>query len=107
MHSHDATMALAHLFQFFPLFRSEKRNDLSMRLIHRVRNTLASLAADGFQALVHLIEDRRDLLVLLGGEIELAAQMLVHSMSHEPAMSAEENLTRVHRTSENSQRCTG
>ena len=62
-------MTLAHFVEPLALFRIEERNNFFMRLIHGLAHALAGFGANRFHALIHLVENGRDLFVLFRREL--------------------------------------
>lgn len=85
---------LAPAFHFFEtplLFRTEKRNDLAVRLAHRLRDAIVGFAANVFQLLRGTVDDRPDLRCLLGRELQSALEVVPHSLAGRAGMAPQES----------------
>lgn len=89
-------MAFLHLRQFLFLFLGQKALHLVMRILHRLSDAVARLASDLLQLGGHFFDDRRNLLLLVRGQVQLLAQMFFHAHRSEARLvKLDEDMARV------------
>ena len=88
-------MPLLQLLESVALFRREKWLHVAMRLFKNLVNIMHGLFAFRFQLRSGAIDDRRDLLHLLRGELQFAPQALLHVLRHGSRIHSREKVVHV------------